>query len=138
MKFLLILSFALSLASCTLYESEGREAIANNKNGILTILGFNPEKSLYYTCFQASSSPTELSGPLKVIETAYESQGFSSYLVESGQQNIVLVYEIIKSESKAEEHNFCRIKLLKAPSLELSLEAIDLGVFQLLNPNTRP
>lgn len=137
MRFLFFISIIyLSSVSCTVYESEGREALKENKNNIITVTGFNDEGSIKYTCYHSGAAPAELSGPLEVIESQYDSQGFSSYLNKSSEQVFVLVYE--NKEETKNMHSFCRLNLLKEADLELSYEAIDLGVFHLLDPDTRP
>lgn len=140
MRFVLFLFAFPFLLSCTLYTSEGREALEKNKNGIITISGLNPNNTVEYTCYKSALAPYELNGPLHVLETSYESQGFSSYFVqEEGSLPYVLVYEDLgDEESQLDQYRFCRAKLLQSSSKASIDEAIDLVVFQLLDPESRP
>lgn len=137
MKLLVLLFLSLQIASCTLYQSEGRELLEKNKNGIVSF-EFNAQKTIRYSCHRSAVPPEELSGPVEVLETNYEEQGFSSYLQRKNLETYILVYESLKIDKLHTEHNFCRLQLLSDPKPELVYEAIDIGVFQLLDPSTRP
>lgn len=139
MRFVFAFCFLPSLLSCTLYQSEGRVALEKDKNGIITASGLNLSSSIEYICYKSALAPFELNGPLHVIETSFESQGFSSYLVnEDPGSKYVLVYEALREETEADQHRFCRAKFLQPSSKSLIEEAIDLVVFQLLDPEARP
>ncbi len=126
------------LTGCTLYQSEGREALEKNKGGIINTSGFDIQRNMAYECATSAQVPLEMNGPTVVLETPYETQGFSSYLVQEPNVEKILVYRYSKESSL---HSFCRIEPVSALNEKLnyktSLEAVEFGVTLLMN-STNP
>lgn len=112
------------LSGCTLYQSDGRQAIEKNKADIVGAFGFDAVSKAHYSCFMSADLPQILQAPNHVIETEYEKQGFSSFgtFVDGSAQ--VVVYKL---ELDNERHHHCNLRLSES-SLDSQNSAIRLAV----------
>ncbi len=117
------------LASCSLYESGGRQAIEKNENAIVVrhSAGLSPNQQHYYVCSRTKELPGFLREALEVIETPFESRGFSVLLNARANQKWIAVYQ---HNVELNTHDQCKIYFLRSQHLNKKrvLNAAKIGV----------
>ena len=127
---ILVITF-LSLIGCTLYDSDGRRAIAKNENGLLTS-GLNTQFHFYYECLKETNLPAFLKEPLEVIETPLERQNISVLTNSSTSPAWIVLYHHVRDE---EVHTYCMISPMKSLD-QKQLKAVISAGHEILKPHT--
>ena len=100
-----IITSALLICSCSVYESGGRKAIETNENNIVGSYGFSQSLTEYYICEQQSTEPEFLKSPLEVIDTPFDSKNITPLYNSSATPPAVIVYTVNANSI----YTFCRI-----------------------------
>jgi hypothetical protein len=120
----------LFLFGCTLYESDGRKAIAKNENGLLTS-GLDTRYHFYYECQKETTLPAFLKEPLEVIETSLERQNISVLTNTSSSPAWLVLYHHLRDQ---DAHTYCLI----SPTYNLDqkqLRAVITAGYEILKPH---
>ena len=118
------LLFLVSVAACTVYQSDGRQAIEKNKANIVGTFGFDIKTQTHYSCFISADTPSVLQTPNEVIENEFEKDGFSSQLHMSDEGPQLVIY---KYDADRSQHHYCTLKTLDNTSAAQT-DAIRLAV----------
>ena len=126
--FFLILS---TQTACTLYESDGREAISENKADIVVVSGYDVVYNIGFECFKSLTEPKQTKSPVQVIEHEFEQDGYSAYLMTTSLEvkKEILVYQGPENSDLA--HRFCHLDTQNKLHQSKIQEAIELGVILL-------
>jgi hypothetical protein len=119
-------------SACTLYQSDGRQAIEKNKANIVGAYGFDTVSKTHYECYLSAEAPSILHAQNEVLDTEFEKDGFSS-LETHGPDRRIIVY---KFEEARTHHHYCILKVLE-PAAESKASAIRLAVNLLVDQMLR-
>ena len=127
MRIIAVLAFLFSLSACSLYQSDGREAIQDNKSEIVVSTGFDIKSNTVYQCLRSIAEPEETKGPVEVIDHEAEADGYSAYLVSSEEHKHLMIYKVPHKEL-LEPHRYCDLDTLGDYTPSKINIAIRLGV----------
>jgi len=102
-------SFFIFIFGCTVYQSDGRQAIEKNKANIVGTFGFDPYHKVDYRCEMGGDAPDALHSPTEVIESEFEASGYSSFLIKKYPHKEILVY---RYDPNSHYHHICRLHLM--------------------------
>ena len=117
----------ISLIGCTIYQSDGREAIEDNKADIVVIMGVDDELNTEFQCLRSVSAPEETKGPAQVIDHEDEADGYSAFLVTNENNKNLIVY-LVPNLELGEPHLYCDLDTHGDYSKSKIRSAIRLGV----------
>jgi hypothetical protein len=125
----LFLVTSIGLVGCTVYQSDGREAIEKNKAQIVTLsrTDGDPEDSFHIVCSYGRSTTDDIRPPAEVVETEFESRGFSTFLRQSAKAWSVVVYRSGGSGAN-DIHSQCLMTTEQGLTRERLRSAVELGV----------
>ena len=106
MRIIAVFASLILLTACTIYQSDGREAIEDNKADIVIMQGFDAALNVEFQCIRSLSEPEQTKGPAQVIDHENESDGYSAYLVTTDDHKNLIVYQV-PNEELDEPHRYC-------------------------------
>jgi len=116
------------LVGCSIYESSGHKAIAENQGGILTA-GLNTRLQYYYECRRENDVPGFLKDPMEVIETEFESQNISILAHPTADAPWVVAYHHLPNTNL---YTYCKVFSLYTKQVRTHKDAAALGIEKLL------